>query len=79
MIFPGELVAVYETIGVPPLLAGAVNVTVAVVSPVEVAVPIVGAPGTEYDTPVLGLVVLELVVEEPALLNPINSTPYQTN
>jgi hypothetical protein len=29
----------------PPLLAGAVNVTVAVVDPVAVAVPIVGAPG----------------------------------
>jgi hypothetical protein len=45
----------------PPLLTGAVNVTVAVVSPVAVATPIVGAPGTvggsvkvnppEIDTP----------------------------
>jgi hypothetical protein len=30
----------------PPLMAGAVNATVAVVCPVLVAVPIVGAPGT---------------------------------
>ena len=30
----------------PPLLAGCVNATVAVVEPVDVAVPIVGAPGT---------------------------------
>jgi hypothetical protein len=30
----------------PPLLIGAVNVTVAVVAPVAVATPIVGAPGT---------------------------------
>jgi hypothetical protein len=38
---------VYEVIAIPPLLAGAVNATVAVVDPVGVAVPIVGAPGTE--------------------------------
>jgi hypothetical protein len=31
--------------GAPPLSAGAVNATVAVVVPVAVAVPIVGAPG----------------------------------
>jgi hypothetical protein len=30
----------------PPLLAGAVNETVADVAPVDVAVPIVGAPAT---------------------------------
>jgi hypothetical protein len=36
----------------PPLFAGAVNETVAVVCPVAVAVPIVGAPGTvAADTP----------------------------
>jgi hypothetical protein len=29
----------------PPVFAGAVNATVAVVAPVAVAVPIVGAPG----------------------------------
>jgi hypothetical protein len=37
---------VYEVIGILPVLAGAVKVTVAVVGPVAVAVPIVGAPGT---------------------------------
>ena len=45
MIPPGLLVAVYVVIVAPPLLTGAVNVTVAVVTPVAVAVPIVGAPG----------------------------------
>ena len=34
-------------IAVPPLLAGAVYVTVAVLYAVAVAVPIVGAPGTD--------------------------------
>jgi hypothetical protein len=52
----GELTAVYEVIVAPPLLAGAVKSTVAVVCPVAVAVPIVGAPGTvgpagEFDLP----------------------------
>ena len=42
---PGEEVAVYWVIGLPPLDDGAVNVTVACVFP-DVAVPIVGAPGT---------------------------------
>jgi hypothetical protein len=42
----GDDVAVYDVIVAPPLLAGAVNATVAVVEPVAVAVPIVGAPGT---------------------------------
>jgi hypothetical protein len=46
VIPPGEDVAVYDVIVAPPLLAGAVNATVAVVEPVAVAVPIVGAPGT---------------------------------
>ncbi|HET7549055.1 MAG TPA: hypothetical protein VFJ86_14890 [Usitatibacter sp.] len=41
----GEEVAVYEVIGAPPSLAGAVKVTVAWALP-AVAVPIVGAPGT---------------------------------
>lgn len=45
VIPPGEEVAVYEVIAEPPLLIGAVKETVAVVVPVEVAVPIVGAPG----------------------------------
>jgi hypothetical protein len=42
---PGEEVAMYDTIAEPPLLAGAVNATVACELP-AVAVPIVGAPGT---------------------------------
>jgi hypothetical protein len=46
VMFPGDDVAVYEVIAVPPLSAGAVNVTVAEVEPVAVATPIVGAPGT---------------------------------
>jgi hypothetical protein len=43
---PGEDVAVYSVMVAPPSLAGAVYATVAVVDPVAVAVPIVGAPGT---------------------------------
>jgi hypothetical protein len=44
---PGELVAVYLVIVAPPLLAGAVNATVAVVLFVTaVARPILGIPGT---------------------------------
>jgi hypothetical protein len=42
---PGDEVAVYEVIVAPPLEAGAVNVTFAVVAPVDVAVTEVGAPG----------------------------------
>jgi hypothetical protein len=45
-MLPGEEVAVYVVIVEPPSLAGAVNGTDAVV-PETVAVPIVGAPGTE--------------------------------
>jgi hypothetical protein len=44
-MLPGVETAVYEVITDPPLLAGAVKETVAVVCPVAVAVPIVGAPG----------------------------------
>jgi hypothetical protein len=47
VIPPGDDVAVYSVIGEPPLLAGAVYVTVAAVGVVAVAVPIVGAPGTD--------------------------------
>jgi hypothetical protein len=43
---PGDDVAVYSVIVAPPLLAGAVYATVAVLELVPVAVPIVGAPGT---------------------------------
>jgi hypothetical protein len=42
---PGEDVAVYEAIGAPPSLAGAVKATLACALP-AVAGPIVGAPGT---------------------------------
>jgi len=42
---PGDDVAVYDVIGTPPSNAGAVYETVAVVVPVAVAVPIVGAFG----------------------------------
>ena len=51
----------YEVLAVPPLLTGAVYATVAVVDPVTVAVPIVGAPGTVN-------VVMELLAAEEALL-----------
>ena len=42
---PGDEVAVYEVIAAPPLDAGAVNETFAVVAPVDEAVTEVGAPG----------------------------------
>jgi hypothetical protein len=43
---PGGLeVTEYEVIACPPLLPGAVNETVAVLCPVEVAIKFVGAPG----------------------------------
>jgi hypothetical protein len=54
-------VSVYEVIGVPPLSAGAANVTVAVSSP-RVAVTVVGASGIEA-----GIIELERPeVEVPA-------------
>jgi hypothetical protein len=62
---------VYEVIAVPPLLTGAVNATVAVVDPVAVAVPIVGAPGTVN-------VVTELLAAEAALL-PAALVAYTVN
>ena len=43
---PGEDVAVYDRIVAPPLETGCVKATVAVIDPIAVAVPIVGAPGT---------------------------------
>ena len=49
----------------PPLLAGAVYVTVAVLELVPVAVPIVGAPGTVAAT---AAVLLELALVEPTVL-----------
>ena len=49
---PGEEVAVYE-IEPAPKSVGAVNATVAVLDPVAVAVPIVGAPGLRGQMPAL--------------------------
>jgi hypothetical protein len=46
VIPPGLDVAVYSVIGTPPSDTGAVYETVAVVAPIAVAVPIVGAPGS---------------------------------
>jgi hypothetical protein len=46
VIPPGDEVAVYDVIAAPPLDAGAVNETFAVVAPVDVAVTDVGAPAT---------------------------------
>lgn len=46
VIPPGEDVAVYKVMVAPPLSAGAVYVTVALVAPALEAVPIVGAAGT---------------------------------
>jgi hypothetical protein len=43
---PGLRVTVYPVIAVPPLLAGAVNDTDCVPTPVLVALTLVGAPGT---------------------------------
>ena len=45
VMFPGLDVTVYPVIGAPPVLAGAVNATLACAFP-PVATPIVGAPGT---------------------------------
>lgn len=47
VIPPGDEVAVYEVIVAPPLDAGAVKETLAVVAPVDVAVTEVGAPGAD--------------------------------
>ena len=56
---PGGLeVTEYEVIACPPLLTGAVNETVAVLCPVEVAIKFVGGPGT-----VRGVAVAVAVVE----------------
>ncbi len=57
---PGEDVAVYDKIVAPPSEPGAVKPTVAVVDPVAVATPIVGAPGT-----VRGVTAAETVEDGP--------------
>jgi hypothetical protein len=61
VMFPGVEVTVYPVIAVPPLLAGAVNVTVALLLVPAVAVPIVGAPGTLHVVIVLLAELAELV------------------
>jgi hypothetical protein len=48
VIPPGLEVTVYPVIAVPPLSAGGVNVTDALVAEATDAVPIVGAPGTPH-------------------------------
>jgi hypothetical protein len=42
---PGDDVAVYDSMGEPPLFVGAVNETSAVVAPVRLAITLVGGPG----------------------------------
>jgi hypothetical protein len=73
VILPGLLVAVYDVMVAPPLLAGAVYETVAVVVPVAVAVPIVGGFGTLIvggggAAATTALVALELADALPAAL-----------
>jgi hypothetical protein len=60
VIPPGDEVAVYEVIVAPPLDAGAVKETFAVVAPVDVAVTDVGAPGADTEA----VVVMEFEAEE---------------
>ena len=50
---------------VPPVFVGAVKLIVAVVVPVEVAVPIVGAPGAAIE------VVIELEADEAVDVAPL--------
>jgi hypothetical protein len=69
---PGELVAVYLVIVAPPLLAGAVNATLAVVLLVTAAaVPIVGAPGTMTCVTVL-LILLGRLASKTLLARTVN-------
>jgi hypothetical protein len=60
VLLPTLLVTVYWVIVNPPVSAGAVNATVAVVDPVAVAVPMVGAPGT-----VVGVILLLAALAGP--------------
>ena len=71
-IDPGLLVTVYLVIVAPPLLAGAVNATVAVVLFVTAAaVPIVGAPGTITCVTVL-LILLGILASKTLLATTVN-------
>jgi hypothetical protein len=58
-------VAVYDVITEPPSFAGAVYATVAVVEPVAVAVPIVGAPGTDVAVTPTILSIIPLMLSYP--------------
>jgi hypothetical protein len=62
---PPDQKILYEVIVAPPLLAGALQDTVAVEEPVAVAVTLCGAPGTVAATVA---VVLELAFTAPTLL-----------
>ena len=66
VIPPGDEVAVYEVIAAPPLDAGAVNETFAVVAPVDVADTEVGAPGTV----VVGAPIANVVTSDQELIVP---------
>ena len=68
---PGLDVAVYDVIVWPPLLAGAVNETVAELKDVAVADTPVGAPGTDH-------VVIELLDDDDELL-PTPLVAYTVN
>jgi hypothetical protein len=63
VILPGEETAVYEVMTDPPLLAGAVKETVAVLVPVAVAVPIVGAPGIDVAVTPAKLSIIPLILD----------------
>jgi hypothetical protein len=67
-------VAVYVVIVAPPLLAGAVNATVAVVGPVAVAVPIVGASGAVSGGGVI-LIPVPIDIPDPNTISAIINYP----
>ena len=69
VMLPGDEVAVKEVIVAPPSEPGAVYATVAVVEPVAVAVPIVGALGTVAAA--LATTTVTVAVEEPVTLVPV--------
>jgi hypothetical protein len=64
---------------VPPSLPGALKLTVAVVVPVEVALPIVGAPGaamaTAGNAAVITPELIKLVAVAPATVKKLAVTP----
>ena len=66
----GDEVTVYEVIVEPPFDVGAVKATVAVVCPVAVATPIVGAPDKTPGT------IPPLVAVPPAINDTAKEDPY---